>query len=319
MNEQVKETGEVDVGSIRRQLNEIKAAEGLSWPDIERTSGVKRGTLSTFATDKYAGDNERVAREVGRWINSRRASATVTATLPDVPSFRPTPSANEVLALLRYAHVAQDLCIAVGVPGVGKTSAIDQYVATTPNVWKLTVSPSVKSVYGLLVKMCEVMRVSEKNAALLSQRLESYLQDKEGLLVVDEAQHATMEILEELRSFSDSAGVGLVLSGNHEILRKLSGSSGRGRYAQLVSRIGGRVVINKLRKADIEAIADAWNVTDPQERGFLHRIGGRPGALRNITKTMRLAGLLAQGAEEPRAIGHIQQAWRQLAGLDETS
>jgi DNA transposition AAA+ family ATPase len=309
-------TTETDIDGIRRQLNEIKAREGLTWTDIERASGVKAGTISVFSTGKYAGDNERIAVMVSRWLAARTAAAAVNATLPPVPGYRPTPSASEILALLRYAHVAQDLCVVVGVPGIGKTSAIDHYAATTPNVFRLTLEPSCKSVFAMLILLTEVMRITEKNPALLSQRIGAFLQAKEGLIIIDEAQHAGMDMLEQLRAFSDTAGAGVVLAGNHSILKKIAGGSGRGQYAQLASRVGMRLVLNKARKGDVDSIADAWSITDAAERTFIAKIAAKPGALRSVTKMMRIATVTADGAGETRCLGHLRQAWQQLAGTE---
>lgn len=316
MNTNPSETTDIDIVEVRRRMNEVKAAEGLTWGDIENGSGVKKGTLSTFATDKYAGDNERVAAMVQRWLQSREAAASVAATLPSVPGFRPTPSATEILSVLRYAQAAPGLCVIVGVPGIGKTSTFDYYRETTSNVFKITLEPNVKTVYGLLTLMCETLGVSEKNAAMLSRRIQATLEHKDALIIVDEAQHATMDVLEQLRAFSDTARVGLVLGGNHSILTKIAGGSARGRYAQLSSRVDMKVILNTPRRGDVEALADAWDVSADEERGFLHRIAGKPGGLRNITKMIRIATLLAQGEEVERRLKHLRQAWRQLSSDD---
>ena len=67
-------------------------------------------------------------------------------------------------------------------------------------------------------------------------------------------------------------------------------------------------------KGDVEALLDAWDIPGKEERALLLNIAKRPGALRNLTKVLRMAHLLA-GADGAEAVAetHIRMAWERLS------
>jgi hypothetical protein len=67
-------------------------------------------------------------------------------------------------------------------------------------------------------------------------------------------------------------------------------------------------------KGDIEQLMDAWDIGGKEERAMLVQIAKRPGALRNLTKVLRMAHMLgsAEGAEAV-AETHIRMAWERLS------
>jgi DNA transposition AAA+ family ATPase len=84
-------------------------------------------------------------------------------------------------------------------------------------------------------------------------------------------------------------------------------------FAQLFSRIGLRVNLSKPRKADVTMLLSAWGMEDRQAREIAMGIGLAPGALRVLTKVLRMAGGMAHAAGLARAgAAEIQDAWEQL-------
>ena len=57
---------------------------------------------------------------------------------------------------------------------------------------------------------------------------------------------------------------------------------------------------------------EAWGVQDAEARALLAEIAGRPGALRMLTKTLRLAAMATGGKPDLKA---VRAAWRDLGGV----
>jgi DNA transposition AAA+ family ATPase len=71
--------------------------------------------------------------------------------------------------------------------------------------------------------------------------------------------------------------------GNHRVYSNMTGGNRTVEFARLFSRIAKRVAINKTKKADVAAIADAWHITGEKERDLLQQIAQKPGALRILS------------------------------------
>lgn len=304
---------------LRAEVRRIMEVDGLSQADIARESGIKYGTFSGWLAGTYNGRNEDRAAEVERWIRARKEKAAVAAVLPELPSFQATGAAQQIVGILQWCQTAQDFVVVVGVPGIGKTETFKYYQGVTPHVWMITLEPSVRGVHQILTRLCHAMRITEKRPTMLSTAIMDFIRGKDGLIIVDEAHQATTEALDQLRAFADPSigGAGVAVGGNHALLSRIK--SGGTSNTQLSSRVGMRRVFPKASQADIDTLIEAWKVGDPEIKKHLRMIGRKPGALRNITKTMRLAMLQARGAAQPLSIDHVRRAWIQLSDSAETS
>lgn len=65
------------------------------------------------------------------------------------------------------------------------------------------------------------------NKKFLMETLVSYLKDTKRLIIIDEADHLTLNALQAVRNLNDEANVGIVLSGNNKL------------YNQMVSGVRG--------------------------------------------------------------------------------
>ena len=68
-------------------------------------------------------------------------------------------------------------------------------------------------------------------------------------------------------------------------------------------------------EGDRLALLDAWHIQEKSARQLCLGIGRRPGALRGLSQTLRLASMFAAttGAARPTA-EHIRDAWHDLGG-----
>ena len=83
--------------------------------------------------------------------------------------------------------------------------------------------------------------------------------------------------------------------------------------AQLHSRMGRKLRLAKPSKRDVLALAEGWRVPAACT-GTLVELAGRPGALRGVVKTIRLAAMRARAKGAEICCEDITDAARELAG-----
>ncbi|EFO2606611.1 DNA transposition protein, partial [Escherichia coli] len=268
------------------------------------------GTISSFINDKYNGDNERVSQILQRWLEKYHA----VAELPEPPRFVETQTVKQIWTSMRFASLTESIAVVCGNPGVGKTEAAREYRRTNNNVWMITITPSCASVLECLTELAFELGMNDapRRKGPLSRALRRRLEGTQGLVIIDEADHLGAEVLEELRLLQESTRIGLVLMGNHRVYSNMTGGNRTVEFARLFSRIAKRTAINKTKKADVKAIADAWQINGEKELELLQQIAQKPGALRILNHSLRLAAMTAHGKGERVNADYLRQAFREL-------
>jgi len=130
---------------------------------------------------------------------------------------------------------------------------------------------------------------------------------------VDEAQHLSTPMLSELQHIHDEYEVGLALVGNLALHGQVIGgkakSTRKPAYAQFYSRLGFRLVLNKPKPKDVDAIIAAWGVSDAESVRILKSIAQKAGGLREVVKTIKSASKAARGLDRPLDARLIAAAW----------
>lgn len=290
------------------------ASGGLSQARSANEIGISDSALSQWLAGKYRGDVDAVEAKVSRWLEARTERAKLTASLPTAPAWVETTTARRILAGLSYAQMAGDIAVVYGGAGLGKTKAARHYAAGHPNVWVATMTSSTNTLGPCLERIAVAcgLRPSNTRAFRIEADLVERLEETNGLLIIDEAQHLNTRAIEALRGLHDATGVGLAIMGNEVIYSRITGGRRSAEFAQLFSRIGKRVRLTRPRKDDVESLLDAWGITGREEREAVLEIARSPGALRMVTKALRLATLFAKG--ESVQLRHIRAAWRDLGG-----
>lgn len=300
----------MNISDIRAGLRTLVESEKTTYAQIARESGVAAGTLSAFVNNKYNGDNERVAQTLERWLENYHHAAE----LPEPPRFVETRTAHQIWTSMRFASLTESISVICGNPGVGKTEAAREFRRTNNNVWMITITPSCASVLECLTELAYELGMNDapRRKGPLSRALRRRLEGTQGLVIIDEADHLGAEVLEELRLLQESARIGLVLMGNHRVYSNMTGGNRTVEFARLFSRIAKRTAINKTKIDDVKAIADAWQITGENERELLQQIAQKPGALRILNHSLRLAAMTAHGKGERVNEDYLRQAFREL-------
>ncbi|MDA0654724.1 MAG: AAA family ATPase [Proteobacteria bacterium] len=303
-----------EMEQMRAEVRVISEAEGRTLTELAREAGIAYGTFTGWVGGKYQGNNDRVAGDVQIWLASRSERRLASAALPAAPAFVATKTATRVIEVLQWAQIGPDMVVVAGGAGIGKTQACNHYAATNPNVWMATMQPATANVHTMLQAVAGAVGVSEKSPTRLATAVGERVAGTNGLVIVDEAQHLVTKALDQLRSLHDLYGIGVALVGNESVYGRLEGGEGRKpEFAQLYSRVGMRFTRPRPYADDICKLISAWNVEDADAVRLLKAIAGKPGALRGLTKTLRLASMLAAGDKTPPSAPHVSAAWARLS------
>jgi DNA transposition AAA+ family ATPase len=307
-----------ELKSIQSRLVEYKETSGQSWKVIAGNMGLGESTLSAFAGGTYKGDNQSVALEVSKWFRTEEAQELFGNT--DVrPGFQMTATAKYIFAMATYAKLG-NIATLIGDPGVGKTFGLRAFAQTNSNVFSVTSSPTRSTYHSFLPALLVEMGVnaSSHRASVLSDRVRRVLKFRSApLVIIDEAQFLSEKLLEELRSIHDETGCGLLFCGNREVSVRIDGNRAA-QFAQRSSRVGKRGDLTGPMKGDVETMLEAWGIQNDAEARFLRGIALLPGggALRQMSKVLEQATLMARAGNEARSILHLKDAADDLnAGL----
>lgn len=307
--EMVANNSPVEV-EARAWLNTHKDAAGLSWPQIGKLTNVASSTLSLFATGKYSGSNETIAAKVLAYRERLSSQSALSSQLPVVPDWFDTPTATRLTSLLQWAQ-SGEIVLIVTTPGIGKTRVAERFAALDPNVSLATMAPSTAGVATMAIEVAAAIGLGEVKGSpqQLSRQVKARVQGKKGLLIIDEAQELTDKALNELRGWHDQTKVGIALMGNENVVGQIDGR--KSALAQISSRFSIRHVQVAPIAGDIDALLDAWGIAAVDQRAFLAKIGAMPGALREMTHTIKIAAMAAVGSGQALSLSHLRDAARQ--------
>lgn len=307
--------------SLRMQvLAALETDPALSQSKISKEigRGVSSGTLSSWLQDTYPqGESSRVDALIAAWFETYTERRS-RAGLPDAPEWVATPTAERIEAGLRYAQLAKDIVIVYGPAGISKTKTCLHYATQAPGVVHVTMTPATTSVLACMeeVAIAIGLRDWQRSAAGLQRSIVSRLRNTNGLLIIDEAQHLSIHALDQVRSIHDACFLGVALVGNETVYSRMAGGNRAPFLDRLFSRIGKRVALRGASDADIDALMHAWKVNDASCRAQIREIARRPGALRVLTKVLRLAASFAAAQDHPICCDDVRAAWRDLGAME---
>jgi len=305
-----------DIDATISKINHLLELSLTTQGAIAKESGISKTAINQFLKGIYQGDNQKVANGLTTWLELREQKSKA---LPVVPGFVQTSTVKQIWNTLQYAQIASSISIIFGNPGVSKTQAIRQYQKNNNNVWLVTISPSRNSVLECLYEIALELdiRNAPRRSGPLARMIVNKLTDTQGLVIIDEADQLTHEALEEIRSIQERAEVGFALVGNHQVYSNLTGGKRDVDFARLFSRVAKKLVINKVKKYDVRDVADAWGLINKPERELVEKIAAKPGGLRTLFQTLKLAALIAKGNEEAISVKHIKAAFTDLEGVND--
>jgi DNA transposition AAA+ family ATPase len=310
---EMEEISAEDQEAVRAEVRRV--AGGTSMTVVAKQAGIPYGTFSAWIGGTYTGNNGRIAQAARRWLHAQATGTAARAAMPVAPGYIETPTAKAFFSALEFAQFTPDFVVVSGGAGVGKTTTVGRYKATHPNVTVLTCEPAFQTPRMMLDRLAMQLGMTEKyRSQMLSFAIQRRLAGTEALVVLDEAQHLRSDAMDQLRTLHDLTGVGFALVGNETVYGRIEGHAREAQFSQLYSRVGMRVSKPTCQKGDISAILDAWEIEGADERKMLTAIASKPGALRGMTKTLRLAVFLSRG--EPVTAEKIRMAWQRISSTN---
>ncbi len=313
--------GDLEHRDLRAEITTLQKQTGrqISQTLIAREAGVGKASLNRWFKGTYEGDNQGIELKVARWIDTFRIRSLEQEMMPAAPEWANTPTARRVLSALKYAQFAVDVSVIYGAAGLGKTAAARRHAELAPNTWIATMSPATSSVVPALEEIAYAVGLREVNGggARLQRAIIARLTGTRGLLIIDEAQHLSVAALDAVRALHDAAAIGLALVGNEAVYARMTGGNRAAYLDRLYSRIGKRVRLTRATAEDVTALTNAWSLRDPALRRALTEIARRPGALRSVTKVLRLATFNARGEGRKQiSVADVRAALEDLEGAE---
>ncbi|MFK5951233.1 MAG: AAA family ATPase [Methylococcales bacterium] len=315
MNNASMSTDEKETTQLRDQVVSEMEVNKLSQSRVSSESGIGKARLNQWLKGSYTGNNQEINQQVTIWLDSRKKRNQEVGKILEKPTWTETVTGKRILTTLDYAQVAADICCIYGGAGVGKTFTCRHHAENNPNVWVATMTSATSGVAASLEQIA--IAIGLKNypgrASRLARAIAEKLKNTNGLLIIDEAQHLSKQALEVIRSLHDESDIGVALVGNEIVFSQMTGGGARSEgFAQLFSRIGKRVRLTKPVDGDVEPLAQAWGISDKKVIQELISIAGKPGALRGLTKTIRLGAMFAVGKNVDLGLAEIKAASRDL-------
>lgn len=289
------------------------AANGWTKAEVGRRAGIKEGTFNPWTTGTYPGSLSNINEMVSSWLEGLEASASIATSVPVSPTFQKTSVGIDVYNTLLFTQISSGFTAVTLPSGMGKTTAGRHFCNTRPHAWMMTISPHTKTLHGMLIELATELDVQEHNPARLVRAIGKRLNRiGEGtLLIIDEAQNLVPEAINQLRHFVDVFRCGVCLMGNEDVASAFMKDRGSvASRAQVLTRFDRRLKKERDPVGDATMLIASWRITDPECTKFLQGIATKPGALRNIDRTIKAAAIAAIGDGDDINAKHLVAAWR---------
>jgi len=293
----------------RAALVDFMEESGKSQRQISRETGLSTSVISQFLNDSYTGDNEEVARTIRQFLSVSKKRLNTVSAVNFYPELFNT---REVFYACTHAHRYNDITLVSGDAGAGKTTALRHYAEHNTGVIYVTANActtSASAVLGLISQ--KIGKYTPGRKAALMNALVAQLQDTNRLVIIDEADHLTLDALQAVRNLNDVAQVGIVLSGNDKIHRQML--SGRRSYE--FDQLRTRIVIRKkvFNEYTLDEMAGIFPGTADDCLAFLMKLA-QSESLRTAKKLYEVAAEFAAATGSHLSVKHLRSTQKQLFG-----
>lgn len=291
------------IAALQKYQNE----KGSSQTAIGRACNLSGAVISQFLRGEYKGDVEAVCKKIQDFLTLEEEREKAFTS----PFFVRTRQAEDVLTVCAMSHKYKFLGLVQARAGLGKTTALREYVSNNSGAAMITASPFNCTRGALVSLIVRAIRISSTYSTLGdAAELIIHKLGAGALLIVDETQHLPRETLDGLRYIHDLSGVGMVLSGTIQVSSRLADKRIGVNYEQLASRIGCRRTLSeKVRWEDTKKII---HQAIPESNGEVldycfQKVNG-PGAYRTMMRYIQVATANAEAKKEKVEVKHFREA-----------
>jgi DNA transposition AAA+ family ATPase len=231
------------------------------------------------------------------------------------PEHCPLTAYRELHDLFTTCRRTQQIGVAVGPTGSGKTTAAKAYAADwRNNAAYLRINTTINAGQPFLNKLCAAVRAyppqGSSKADFLDAVKERVVQSYGvGLIILDEMNHGSGEILHLIRDLWDEARCGVVLLGTPEMenLWARRAKSKSDPFEAFRDRIGQRLDIARPDNDDVSALCRHYDLIGKRERDLVAASMRKWNGLHGFDRLMENARQLA-GEGKPVTAQHLIDA-----------
>lgn len=264
--------------------------------------------VSQYKNKKYQGSIPEIEKDIVQLL--RRHEDLEFTVRPDV--FCNTGPAKLIWEVIQFCDEQQDMGIAVGPAGIGKTETCNEYFRRNRSTVFITADIATRAVGAVLYMLAKKVggtKRQKSNSALLHSIIER-LKDSRRLVLVDEAHFLTWEAFEVIRKIHDCAKVGVAYVGMERLYDQMRGGDTR---AMLFDQIHSRIAIKrddlKIKKADVKLIAETLSPGLNKECiNFLFSKAQGKGKLRTVSKLLKVATKRHKEFGEPMGLSLLKRS-----------
>ena len=280
------------VPTLRERLLIARDQEGLSTNRLARRLGYSPSVVSQWLNGAYKGDTVKIERRIEDWLSNYARRRLVGVSLI------PSEATRTVISALEAIRQTEDVGVIFGDAGIGKTSAIEMYLAENP----LAISVSLDRRHGTAIQierlLAEVVDPGGRKADTTRwSRLLEALVGSGRFLIVDNCHRATRSGLELLFDLHDKTAIPIAMVGNEEVLRLIDQSD------QMASRIGisQPVTMANPRPLVRHLVAEIAPGFTGRVEDLAEQVADGAGRIRAAKKELALAALIARRSSTPIA------------------
>lgn len=301
--------------SIIEQVIQVRESEGLTNRQISKESDVNEGILSKLLNNKpYTGDIQAQYNKLATWLKTRNTQVEEFQNVLQEPDFLPLPTAQTIWKLMDMARTMRRWGMVYEGAGIGKTMTAEEYQRQHNNVWIVTASDFCKSARAILSELCDRVGVKSTGmtAARMNKALEDALSGSNGLIIIDEAQYLSDNVLNGLRILSERK-CGVFLLGNDVVRTRMSAARSQVNMNPIWSRTIRPTCIKTASQGDIQNYMMAWGINDTQmHKAACDIVPKTTGQLRTLADMIMLASSSASKNKEALTPKHLVAAHHYL-------
>ncbi|SKA66381.1 AAA family ATPase [Enterovibrio nigricans] len=302
------------MNQIIEQVKQLQETSGLSNRQLAKQAGFGEAILSGLFKGSYPGNSQKYLEMLQVWVSTQGEFKESIKQALSEPGFINLPTAKRIINLMSTAQTLSRWSMAYEGSGVGKTMAAKEYQRTHSNVWIITASAFCKTSRFVLGELgeCLGIRTQGMTVARMSQAIAKELDGAKGLIVVDEAQYLSDDVLNGLRILSEGKA-GVMLLGNDMVRTRMSATRSIVNMKPVWSRIIHPAKITEASKDDIEAYVKAWGITNGEMISYAKKVTpSTNGQLRTLGDVIKLSLSMAHSSGCEVSLAHMKQSFDYL-------